>query len=65
MAQAAPEPDGKIDEAVLAAGTGSTTVRRYTVKVVDGQFNLRFTPRVGAVLIDTIRVTERPDVPTP
>ncbi|SDH34824.1 Serine protease, subtilisin family [Sinosporangium album] len=44
-------------------GTHTATVRRYTVKVVDGQLNLRFAARAGTPIVNTIRVTERPDAP--
>ncbi|GII94981.1 S8 family serine peptidase [Sinosporangium siamense] len=47
------------------AGADTATVRRYTVKVADGQLNLRFTARTGTPIVNTIRITERPDKTAP
>ncbi|GII91927.1 carboxypeptidase regulatory-like domain-containing protein [Sinosporangium siamense] len=47
------------------AGQNTATTRRYTVKVVDGQLNLRFAAQKGAPLVNTLRVTERPDKTAP
>ncbi|GII95047.1 carboxypeptidase regulatory-like domain-containing protein [Sinosporangium siamense] len=46
-------------------GTYTATTRGYTVRVTDGQLNLRFPARVGAPIVNSIRVTERPDKTTP
>ncbi|SDH34786.1 Serine protease, subtilisin family [Sinosporangium album] len=46
-------------------GTHTATVRRYTVKVVDGQLNLRFAAQVGAPILNAVRVVDRPDRATP
>ncbi|WP_329026863.1 carboxypeptidase regulatory-like domain-containing protein [Streptomyces sp. NBC_00690] len=36
--------------------------RAFTVRVTDGQLNLRFVASVGKALVNSIRVTERPDL---
>ncbi|GII91928.1 S8 family serine peptidase [Sinosporangium siamense] len=46
-------------------GVRTATVRQYTVKVTDGQLNVRFTPRTGTPILNTIRVSDRPDKTTP
>ncbi|GII94982.1 S8 family serine peptidase [Sinosporangium siamense] len=46
-------------------GIRTATVRSYTVKVLDGQLNMRFTARKGRPILSSIRVSERPDKLTP
>ncbi|SDH34747.1 Serine protease, subtilisin family [Sinosporangium album] len=46
-------------------GVSAATTRRYTVKVADGQLNLRFAPRSGSPLVNAIRILERPDKTSP
>ncbi|GII91930.1 carboxypeptidase regulatory-like domain-containing protein [Sinosporangium siamense] len=46
-------------------GVRTATTRRYAVKVTDGQLNLRFVAQRGAPLVNTLRVTERPDKTLP
>ncbi|GLW10218.1 hypothetical protein Misp01_53460 [Microtetraspora sp. NBRC 13810] len=48
----------------LEAGTYTAVNRQYTVKVTDGQLNVRFVERDGDTIVNTIRVTERPDKAT-
>ncbi|MEV0592418.1 S8 family serine peptidase [Nonomuraea cavernae] len=45
----------------LEAGTYTAVSRQYTVKVTDGQLNVRFATREGATIVNAIRVSERPD----
>ncbi|TDC06244.1 peptidase [Nonomuraea longispora] len=45
----------------LEAGTYTAVSRQYTVKVTDGQLNVRFATREGATLVNAVRVSERPD----
>ncbi|SDG00295.1 Carboxypeptidase regulatory-like domain-containing protein [Sinosporangium album] len=47
------------------AGVRTATTRRYAVKVTDGRLNLRFVGQRGTPLVNTIRVTERPDKTLP
>ncbi|GII91929.1 carboxypeptidase regulatory-like domain-containing protein [Sinosporangium siamense] len=47
------------------AGADTAVTRRYTVKVADGQLNLRFAAQTGSPLVNSIRVTERPDKTAP
>jgi subtilisin family serine protease len=49
----------------LEVGTYTAVSRQYTVKVTDGQLNVRFATRVGAPILNAIRVTERPDRTAP
>ncbi|SDG65528.1 Carboxypeptidase regulatory-like domain-containing protein [Sinosporangium album] len=46
-------------------GVQTATTRRYTVKVTDGQLNLRFAVRTGTPIVNAIRITERPDKTAP
>ncbi|MFB9968379.1 S8 family serine peptidase [Sinosporangium siamense] len=46
-------------------GVRTATVRQYTVKVTDGQLNVRFLPRTGKPILNSIRVSDRPDMVTP
>ena len=45
----------------LEAGTYTAVSRQYTVRVADGQLNVRFAARDGATLVNAIRISERPD----
>ncbi|MFF5705036.1 malectin domain-containing carbohydrate-binding protein [Streptomyces sp. NPDC012794] len=49
----------------LEAGTYTALTRTYTVKVTDGVLNIRFVTHHGAgkPLVNTLRVTDRPDAP--
>ncbi|MGW4410596.1 S8 family serine peptidase [Nonomuraea sp. NPDC004702] len=49
----------------LEAGTYTAVARQYTVKVTDGQLNVRFAARQGATLVNGVRVSERPDKALP
>ncbi|MGN9844077.1 S8 family serine peptidase [Nonomuraea sp. H19] len=49
----------------LEAGTYTAVARQYTVKVTDGQLNVRFATREGAPIVNAIRISERPDRATP
>ncbi|ACZ86433.1 S8 family serine peptidase [Streptosporangium roseum] len=49
----------------LEAGTYTAVTRQYTVKVTDGQLNVRFAERVGDPIVNAIRISERPDKATP
>ncbi|NUR82484.1 MAG: hypothetical protein HOY71_00190, partial [Nonomuraea sp.] len=49
----------------LEAGTYTAVSRQYTVKVSDGQLNVRFATRQGATLVNGVRVSERPDKALP
>ncbi|SDG65554.1 Carboxypeptidase regulatory-like domain-containing protein [Sinosporangium album] len=44
-----------------SVGAHTATTRRYTVKVTDGQLNLRFVGQRGSPLVNAVRITERPD----
>jgi hypothetical protein len=39
--------------------------RQYTVRVTDGQLNVRFAARQGSTLVNGLRISERPDRTTP
>ena len=45
----------------LEAGTYTAVSRQYTVKVTDGQLNVRFATRQGDTIVNAIRISERPD----
>ncbi|MER6944316.1 S8 family serine peptidase [Nonomuraea sp. NPDC000554] len=49
----------------LEAGTYTAVSRQYTVKVTDGQLNVRFATRQGQTIVNAIRVSERPDRTAP
>ncbi|MGV9778562.1 S8 family serine peptidase [Streptosporangium sp. NPDC003464] len=49
----------------LEAGTYTAVTRQYTVKVTDGQLNVRFAERTGDPIVNLIRISERPDKATP
>ncbi|GAA4508122.1 S8 family serine peptidase [Nonomuraea ferruginea] len=49
----------------LEAGTYTAVSRQYTVRVTDGQLNVRFAARDGATIVNAIRVSERPDKTAP
>ncbi|NUW36238.1 carboxypeptidase regulatory-like domain-containing protein [Nonomuraea sp. SMC257] len=49
----------------LEAGTYTAVARQYTVKVTDGQLNVRFATREGSTIVNAVRVSERPDKATP
>ncbi|MFI7226594.1 S8 family serine peptidase [Nonomuraea angiospora] len=49
----------------LEAGTYTAVSRQYTVKVTDGQLNVRFATRQGATIVNAVRISERPDRATP
>ncbi|WP_260477922.1 malectin domain-containing carbohydrate-binding protein [Nonomuraea sp. WAC 01424] len=49
----------------LEAGTYTAVARQYTVKVSDGQLNVRFAARQGATLVSGVRISERPDKALP
>lgn len=49
----------------LEAGTYTAVSRQYTVRVADGQLNVRFAARDGATLVNAIRISERPDKTAP
>nr|BFE86871.1 hypothetical protein GCM10020093_094720 [Planobispora longispora] len=49
----------------LEAGTYTAVTRRYTVKVTDGQLNVRFAKRTGNTIVSFVRVSERPDKTAP
>jgi hypothetical protein len=46
----------------LEAGTRTAHDRAFTVQVMDGQLNLRFVANSGKTLVNSIRVTDRPDL---
>ena len=56
-----PARDPGLDLA-LEAGTYTAVNRQYTVKVTDGQLNVRFVANSGKTLVNSIRVTDRPDL---
>lgn len=45
----------------LEAGTYTAVNRQYTVKVTDGQLNVRFAARKGQPIVNAVRISERPD----
>ncbi|SPL87421.1 Copper binding protein, plastocyanin/azurin family [[Actinomadura] parvosata subsp. kistnae] len=45
----------------LESGTYTAVSRQYTVKVTDGQLNVRFATRQGATIVNGLRISERPD----
>uniref|UniRef100_UPI0019632A34 carboxypeptidase regulatory-like domain-containing protein n=1 Tax=Nonomuraea lactucae TaxID=2249762 RepID=UPI0019632A34 len=45
----------------LEAGTHTAVSRQYTVRVTDGQLNVRFATREGSPIVNAIRISERPD----
>ncbi|MFI6317897.1 S8 family serine peptidase [Nonomuraea sp. NPDC050556] len=47
----------------LEAGLYTAVSRQYTVKVTDGQLNVRFAERKGDTIVNAIRISERPDKP--
>ncbi|GAB2924377.1 S8 family serine peptidase [Nonomuraea fastidiosa] len=49
----------------LEAGTYTAVSRQYTVKVTDGQLNVRFATRQGSPIVNALRISERPDRATP
>ncbi|GII91897.1 S8 family serine peptidase [Sinosporangium siamense] len=49
----------------LSVGTRTALTKHYTVRVADGQLNLRFVKRAGDTLVNTIRISERPDKTLP
>lgn len=49
----------------LEAGTYTAVSRQYTVRVTDGQLNVRFAARDGATIVNAIRISERPDKTAP
>ncbi|MEV4550424.1 S8 family serine peptidase [Nonomuraea wenchangensis] len=49
----------------LEAGTYTAVARQYTVRVDDGQLNVRFATRVGSPVVNAIRISERPDRTAP
>ncbi|MFB4273903.1 S8 family serine peptidase [Nonomuraea sp. MTCD27] len=49
----------------LEAGTYTAVSRQYTVKVTDGQLNVRFATRQGATIVNALRISERPDRAAP
>jgi len=49
----------------LEAGTYTAVSRQYTVRVSDGQLNVRFASRQGATIVNAIRISERPDRTAP
>ncbi|MFI7446198.1 S8 family serine peptidase [Nonomuraea sp. NPDC049714] len=49
----------------LEAGTYTAVSRQYTVRVSDGQLNVRFATREGSTLVNGIRISERPDRTAP
>ncbi|MCG5219990.1 S8 family serine peptidase [Streptosporangium soli] len=49
----------------LEAGTYTAVTRQHTVKVTDGQLNVRFAARKGAPIVSFVRISERPDKATP
>ncbi|MFG2074107.1 S8 family serine peptidase [Nonomuraea maritima] len=49
----------------LEAGTYTAVSRQYTVRVSDGQLNVRFATRQGATLVNALRISERPDRTAP
>ncbi|MFE4591398.1 S8 family serine peptidase [Streptomyces laurentii] len=46
----------------LAAGTFAAHDRTFTVEVTDGQLNLRFVDVAGKTLVNSVRVSHRPDL---
>ncbi|MCK2219253.1 S8 family serine peptidase [Actinomadura sp. ATCC 31491] len=49
----------------LEAGTYTAVARQYTVRVSDGQLNVRFAVRQGSPVVNAIRISERPDRAAP
>ncbi|GAA0938839.1 hypothetical protein GCM10009560_49030 [Nonomuraea longicatena] len=45
----------------LEAGTFTAVDKQYTVKVTDGQLNVRLAKRTGDTIVNAIRISERPD----
>lgn len=45
----------------LEAGTYTAVSRQHTVRVSDGQLNVRFAARNGSTIVNAIRISERPD----
>ncbi|MGC4948754.1 malectin domain-containing carbohydrate-binding protein [Streptomyces sp. DT224] len=51
-----------VDIALEAGGTYHALNKRFTVRVGDGQLNLRFASPADQPLVNTVRVTHRPDL---
>ncbi|HEX4817990.1 MAG TPA: S8 family serine peptidase [Nonomuraea sp.] len=49
----------------LEAGTYAAVSRQYTVRVADGQLNVRFATRQGSTIVNAVRISERPDRAAP
>ncbi|QYC41369.1 Bacillopeptidase F precursor [Nonomuraea coxensis DSM 45129] len=49
----------------LESGAYTAVARQYTVRVDDGQLNVRFATRVGSPVVNAIRISERPDRTAP
>ncbi|WP_219471550.1 S8 family serine peptidase [Nonomuraea rhizosphaerae] len=49
----------------LEAGTYTAVNRQYTVRVTDGQLNVRFATRQGKTIVNAVRISERPDRTAP
>ncbi|WP_068921511.1 S8 family serine peptidase [Planobispora rosea] len=49
----------------LEAGAYTAVTRQYTVKVTDGQLNVRFAKRTGNTIVSFVRISERPDRTVP
>ncbi|GII91896.1 S8 family serine peptidase [Sinosporangium siamense] len=49
----------------LEVGTHTASPRQYTVRVSDGQLNVRFAKRTGSTIVNFIRISERPDKTIP
>ncbi|MEU4836221.1 S8 family serine peptidase [Streptosporangium sp. NPDC023615] len=49
----------------LETGAHTATTRQYTVRVTDGQLNVRFAKRAGDTVLSAVRISERPDRAVP
>ncbi|MBO1335304.1 S8 family serine peptidase [Streptomyces sp. VRA16 Mangrove soil] len=56
------EKVSNIDIALEAGGGYKALTKTFTVKVTDGQLDLGFTPVTGKPLVNSVRVTQRPDL---
>ncbi|MFJ8881852.1 S8 family serine peptidase [Streptomyces sp. NPDC102402] len=56
------EKVSNVDIALEAGGDHRALTRTFTVKVTDGRLDLALTPVTGRSLVNTVRVTQRPDL---
>ncbi|MFC8228523.1 hypothetical protein [Streptomyces sp. NPDC057287] len=51
-----------VDIRLESGGARTALSRTFTVKVTDGQLNVAFKSVTGTTLVNSIRVTQRPDL---